>query len=167
MKMIHVYRLFKNMRFFVSICMFINIVNAQIFPKDLPSFKIRLTDGNGFTYKDLKKGTACVLIYFSPSCDHCKLFITTMLNYVDLLDSKQIILISFEDIKEVREFDTKYYISAHRNVKIGSEGYTFVVQKFYNIRQFPFVVTFNKNRIFEKKIPWRLPVDSMVKALAR
>lgn len=45
----------------------------------IPPFKIRLTNGEGFTYQQVDKNKPLVLIYFSPSCDHCKAFTEALL----------------------------------------------------------------------------------------
>lgn len=110
----------------------------------IPPFKIRLVDGKGYTYKDLKKDLPTLLIYFQPDCLHCQQFAAALEKRLPLLSDRQIVLISFAHIKEVSFFDRQYHLSSHPDVKIGSEGYTFLVQKYYQIEHFPFVACFDK-----------------------
>jgi len=140
-------------------------VFAQSNNKGLAPFKIRLTNGEGYTYDKLKKNKPVILIYFSPTCDHCKTFTEAMLKRINNLQHSQIIMISYEDIKEVKAFDDAYKLSSHQNIKIGSEGYTFVVQKYYNIQHFPFVAEFGKNGKLEKMISWNLKPEEIAAQL--
>ncbi|MEP6684565.1 MAG: hypothetical protein ABJA35_14945 [Parafilimonas sp.] len=131
-------------------------VFAQSTNKGLAPFKIRLVNGEGYTYNQLKQNEPVILIYFSPTCDHCKTFTEAMLKRINKLQDRQIVMISYEDIKEVKAFDDAYKLSNHQNIKIGSEGYTFVVQKYYNIQHFPFVAEFGKDGKLKKIISWNL-----------
>jgi thioredoxin-related protein len=134
--------------------------NAGIAP-----FKIRLVNGEGFTYTQLKKNEPVILIYFSPTCDHCKSFTKAFLKRIDELQHDQIIMISYEHINAVKAFDEEYKLSSHQNIKIGSEGYTFVVQKYYNIQHFPFIAEYDKNGKPKKIVPWNLKPEEMAAQL--
>ena len=131
----------------------------------IPPFKIRLTNGEGYTYKQLEKNKPVVLIYFSATCEHCKTFTEAMLKRINQLQNKQLVMISYEDIKEVKAFDDAYKLSNHQNIKIGSEGYTFVVQKYYNIQHFPFVAEFDKYGKLKKIIDWNLKSEEIASQL--
>lgn len=71
-------------------------------------------------------------------------------------------MISYVHIKEVQAFDKQYHLSEHPNIKIGSEGQTFVVQQYYQIQHFPFVGVFDKNGKLVKIISDKLPPEKMV-----
>lgn len=107
-------------------------------------FKITLIDGKTFTANQLKKNTPTVLIYFSPDCDHCKNFTTELLKYKDALKDKQIVMVTYLPVSEIKPFDSLYHISSMPNFKIGTEGYTFIVRNYYDVQRFPFVVLYNK-----------------------
>jgi len=118
-------------------------INISNYPKAIPPFKIRLVDGKGFTYKDLDKNKPLVLIYFQPDCPECQAFTAALAKKLPALKDLQIVMITFEDLKLVKAFDEKYHLSQHPNLKIGSEGYTFIVQKYYQIEHFPIVACFD------------------------
>lgn len=145
---------------FSYICCF-----AQSSHNGIAPFKIKLTSGAGFTYNQLEKNKPVILIYFSPTCDHCKVFTEAMLKRIKALQNSQLIMISYVDIKEVKAFDETYKLASHRNIKIGSEGYTFVVQKYYNIQRFPFVAEYDKNGKLKKIIPGGLKPEEIANQL--
>ncbi len=137
-----------------------NNINTGIAP-----FKIRLVNGEGFTYQQLKKDKPVILIYFSPTCDHCKHFTEAFLKRANKLQNYQVVMISYVDIKDVKAFDDEYKLSQHHNIKIGSEGYTFIVQKYYNIQRFPFVAEYDKNNKLKKIISWNLKPEEIANQL--
>lgn len=106
-------------------------------------FKITLLNGKSYTYNQLKKNTETVLIYFSPTCDHCKDFTSELLKHESVLKNKQIIMVTYVPIAEVKPFDSLYHISSKPNFKIGTEGYSFIVRKYYNVERFPYIVIYN------------------------
>jgi len=114
--------------------------------KNIAPFKIRLTNGEVFSYKDMKKNTPTVLIYFSPSCEHCNDFTKELVKHGSELKNKQVIFITYLSLEETLAFDKLYNLSSRPYFKIGSEGYTFVVQKYYNIQKFPYIVLYDKQQ---------------------
>ena len=128
-------------------------------------FKIRLTNGEGYTYQQLPKNKPVILIYFSPTCEHCKVFTESMLKRMDKFKDAQLVMMSYEDIKEVKSFDDIYKLSNHQNIKVGSEGYTFIVQKYYNIQRFPFVAEYDKYGKLKKIIRGDLKPEDIANKL--
>lgn len=115
-------------------------------------FKITLTNGKMFTYQDLKKNTPTVLVYFSPTCDHCKHFMNALMRNESQLKNKQIILITYLPLNEIKAFDQAYNAATKPYFKIGTEGLTFIVQKYYNIQKFPYIVLYDKQLKEVKKL---------------
>lgn len=145
---------------FISLFAFAQANNSSIAP-----FKIRLTNGQGYTYQMLPKNKSVILIYFSPTCEHCKLFTETMMKQIDKLKDDEVVMLSYEDIREVKSFDDIYKLSKHQNIKVGSEGYTFIVQKYYNIQRFPFVAEYDKYGKLKKIIRGDLKPEDIAKKL--
>lgn len=149
--------------------LFVLFLYIQGFPQNsnnsIAPFKIRLTNGDGYTYNQLVKNKPVILIYFSPTCEHCKAFTESMLKRINKLNNNQLVMISYVDIKEVKAFDDAYKLSSHQNIKIGSEGYTFVVQKYYHIQHFPFIAEYDKNGKLKKIIPWNLKPEEIANQL--
>jgi len=156
------------MKYFLCLFFFFHCAVAAFSQKDraaIPPFKIRLTNGDGFTYEQIDKSKSLILIYFSPSCEHCKAFTEAMLKQKKKWANKQIVMISYVHIRDVQAFDRLYHLSEHPDIKIGSEGQTFVVQQYYGIQHFPFVALFNKQGRLMKVIPDKLTPEAMVQLM--
>jgi len=117
-------------------------------------FKITLVDGKTYTYNQLTKNKPVVLVYFSPTCEHCQVFTQAMLKRRKELANMQIVMISYLPLNDVKKFDETYHLSSNPNIKVGTEGYTFIVQKYYNVQRFPFVVEYNKEGKLSKVVPY-------------
>ena len=129
-------------------------------------FKITLVNGKPYTYQQVKKNTPTVLVYFSPTCDHCKNFTKELLTHDKQLRSKQIIMVTYEPVSEMKPFDSTFGISSKPYIKMGTEGYTFIVQKFYGVQRFPFVAMYNKSGKLVKTIPFVTEPEEAAKEIA-
>ena len=140
--------------FCVALCSMAFAQQAKTTKTAIAPFKIRLVNGEGFTYQQLAKNKPTILVYFSPTCDHCKKFTEAMLKRKKDLANKQIVMISYLPLNEVKQFDDEFHLSSYPNIKVGTEGYTFIVQKYYNVQRFPFVVEYDKGGKLSKIVPY-------------
>src|SRR5690606_28664523 len=69
--------------------------------KGLPMIDLTLIDGDRYTNRDVKSGPL-VLIYFSPDCDHCQQFISSLLQRESLIKKRQVLLASFVEVDQLR-----------------------------------------------------------------
>jgi hypothetical protein len=111
--------------------------------KEIPPFNILLTNSTYFKASGVTKNVPLVLIYFDPTCEHCKAFTTSLIQHIKDLRKTQIIMISYTPFSQVKQFETDFHLNRYSNIKVGTEGYTFVVQRYYHIDKFPFVALFN------------------------
>ena len=135
-------------RILLSILLILSL--AQSFAKGdgiagIAHFKIMMVSNQVFTYSQLKKKKPVVLIYFSPSCEHCQKFTAELVKHKAALAEKQIIMVAYEPLDEVKKFYVTYGLAAYPNIKVGTEGYSFIVQQYYQIQRFPFIAIYNKN----------------------
>jgi thioredoxin-related protein len=127
-------------------------------------FVITLADGKTFKAEDLKKQPT-VLIYFSPDCDHCKDFTKSMLkNYKGVAD-KQIVMATYYSIESIKKFITQFDLNKYSNIKVGTEGSSFIVRNYYNVENFPFVALYDKNGKEIKLIPANATIKDILKAM--
>ncbi len=110
----------------------------------VPPFKILLTNGSYFGYKNLQINKPLMLIYFSPDCDHCKDFTQTLRGKMGELRGVQIIMVSYFPLKSLQKFNTDFKLSEFSNIKIGTEGNSFLIPGYFKIGKFPFTVLYNK-----------------------
>ncbi|MEP6684518.1 MAG: redoxin domain-containing protein [Parafilimonas sp.] len=124
-----------------------NCVHAQSkpIPNTFPVFNLKLTDSSIFKSASIKKGKPAMVIYFSPTCDHCQIFISELLKNMQSFKNYKIILVTYVDISEVKKFEEDYHLKDYKNVIAGTEGADFIVRYFYNVSTFPFTALYNKN----------------------
>lgn len=137
---------------FVAIGAFAQSANK----KSIPPFDIELTNTKHLKAADLQKNVPLMLVYFSPTCEHCKEFTKSFLAHINDLGKIQIVMITYLPVKDVAAFENEFALSKYPNVSAGSEGYSFTVQKFYSIKTFPFTALFNSKsvlNIFYRTVP--------------
>ena len=136
--------------FCISLAVFLIIssyAQAQSKPiaKTFPVFTLKLTDESVFKSASVKKGNPAMVIYFSPTCDHCQNFISDILKNMEAFKNYTIILVTYVDISEVKKFEEDYHLKKYKNIIAGTEGIDFTVRYFYNVTTFPFTALYNKN----------------------
>lgn len=146
--------------------LFLLIAVFAVAQKGMAPFKLTQVNGKEYSYNQLKKNTETVLIYFSPTCDHCINFTKALLTHEKELANKQIVMVTYVPMSEIKPFDSTYKISSKPNFKIGTEGYTFIVRKFYDVQRFPFIVLYNKQMQLVKKLNSLDAPDVLAKQVA-
>ena len=126
-----------------------NEVNAQntVAKNTIPPFRILLTNMQYLKAAELDKNLLKLIVYFDPTCEHCKTFTADLLKHKNDLAKTQIIMISYTPVAQVKTFETELNLTKYPNIKIGTEGTTFIVRYFYNIERFPFVALHDKKGI--------------------
>jgi hypothetical protein len=124
---------------------FVNLqaIQAQDLKNKLPDFKIALTNSTYFDGRNIKKAAPVMFVYFLPDCNECENFTKVLLDNIKALQGIQIIMITNTSLKEVSQFEQHFNLKRYSNIKVGSEGKTFVFQRQFNIETFPFVALFN------------------------
>jgi thiol-disulfide isomerase/thioredoxin len=128
---------------------------AQTMPTTIPPYKILTTKDQNLTSADLEKNKPVMIIYFAPDCPHCQKLIKDMKPSMGKFKNIQVIMITFSDIRMVKTFENDYGLKAYPNFILGTEGYTYTVQRFYQLKHTPFVAIYDKNgklvQAFEKQ----------------
>jgi thiol-disulfide isomerase/thioredoxin len=130
-------------------------------------FKIILTNGQSFQYTQLKKNEPVVLVYFSPDCDHCKEFAKHLIANYAIVQNKQVVMITYLPLPEVQQFDQQFKLSGHKNIKIGTEGFSFTVQAYYNVQHFPFLALYDKNGNQKVQFKEEVPFEKIKAAIVK
>ena len=141
----------------ISITLFAFFICFTVFSQSnktaIAPFKITLVNGKPYTYNQLKKNTLTAVIYFSPTCEHCKEFTEVLLKHQDQIKDKQLVMITYLPLADLKTFDSLYNLSAKPFFKLGTEGYSFIVRKYYNVERFPFVALYDKQMKLVKILP--------------
>ena len=117
-----------------------NKVLAKAVFEELPElYRILKTDSTWATPANLKRRRT-VLIYFSPDCPHCQHLTMQMREKIKQFGDAQIVMITWSnnyDIRAIKSFVKEFNLTKYRNIIVGTEGYTYVVQKYYKIETTP------------------------------
>ncbi|WP_138475281.1 TlpA family protein disulfide reductase [Dyadobacter bucti] len=127
-------------------------------------FQIRLTSGHMYTASQLAPGPV-VLVYFSPDCDHCQDFTKDLVKNYSVVANKQVVMVTFQPMEMVKPFVTQYGLASYPNFKVGTEGTTLTVQKYYQIRSFPYIAIYDKTGKLVRTFEGEQPHAEIFKAL--
>lgn len=128
--------------------------------KNIPPYKILNTDSVYVTPANLKKNVPVMIMYFAPDCPHCQHVTMEITKHIKEFGNTQIVMITFIDpkrqFKAITNFEKDYHLKKYPNFTVGTEGYTYVVQKFYQVATTPYEAVYDKNHKLVKtfaKIP--------------
>ena len=110
----------------------------------IPPFTILLTNGSYFGYKELPKDKAVILIYFAPDCEHCRDFTKKLIGRMRDFKKTQIIMVSHLPLRTMQQFNKDFGLDQFANVKVGTEGNSFLVPGYFKISKFPFTALFDR-----------------------
>ena len=132
--------------------------------KKIAPFKMQLTNGQQYTSAQLAKGPV-VLIYFSPDCEHCQAFTKDLIKNYPVVANKQVIMVTFQAMDMLKPFVTQYNLNKYLNFKVGTEGTSYVVQHYYQIRSFPYIAIYDKSGNLVKTYEGEQPHAEIFKTL--
>jgi thiol-disulfide isomerase/thioredoxin len=133
----------------------------------IPPFRMQLTSGQIFTSKNLSKEKPAIIIYFAPDCEHCQALIHGLLQRVNNFKNVQIILVSFEPLSMVINFERDYHLSPYSNIKCGTEIPAFYFKNLFNLNKTPFTVLYDKKGKLIISYQNETPLDDLIKHLNR
>jgi thiol-disulfide isomerase/thioredoxin len=139
--------------------------------KNLPPYKILTTDSTYVTPANLKKNVPVMIMYFAPDCPHCQHLTEQLTKRMKDFGNTQIVMITFVDpqrqYKAMTKFVKDYGLKKYPNITVGTEGYTYVVQKFYQVLTTPYEAVYDKSHQLVKVFPKIPDVDDLVKAIKK
>jgi len=133
----------KKLVFFLSLVIASACTRAQTTPPVIAPYKILTTKDVYSTPADLPKNKPVMLIYFATDCGHCQKLITDMKPYMKDFEDMQVVMITFSDIRMVKSFQNDYGLTAWPNFTLGTEGYTYTVQKYYKLQHTPYIAIYD------------------------
>jgi hypothetical protein len=151
------------MKFLISLSILLGVItsaqaqNTQPVKAGLPPFDIQLANGNHYRASDLNKDQPVMVVYFDPDCDHCRIFIDGFLKNIDLFNQVQVVFVTYVPLQRVKEFVTSDGLDKYPQIKVGTEGNSFIVRYHYNVAQFPYVALHKQNgdliATYESEVP--------------
>jgi hypothetical protein len=110
----------------------------------VPPFRITEVGGHVFTKSQLKPHTPLMIVYFSPTCDHCQHFVQALAPHLDQFKGTQIVMVTFVPVTELVNFAKAYKLDKPF-IRMGTEGFSFIVRNYFNIQTFPFIALYDKH----------------------
>src|SRR5580658_1733133 len=97
----------------------------------LPPFNLLKVDSTTYLTKDdVKKHHQTIVMFFSPTCDHCKHQTNDILEAGDKFKNIEIVMATYQPFNEMKDFYEHYHIADHPNIKMGRDE-KFVLPPFY------------------------------------
>src|SRR5690242_21912926 len=84
----------------------------------IPPFNILLTNAKYLKAAELKNDASKMIIYFDPTCNHCKNFTEQLLEHEKELLKTQIIMISYASLPTIKKFETDFNLAKYSNIKV-------------------------------------------------
>jgi thioredoxin-related protein len=132
---------------------------------NIPPFKILKQDSTWFTPANLKKNKAVVIIYFSPDCSHCQHLMYEMKPKMKEFGDAQIVMVTFMEydmLKMVKDFYKTFDLAKYPNITVGTEGHTYIVQRYYEVATTPYIAVYDKKGKLVKAYSKAPTVDELI-----
>jgi hypothetical protein len=63
-------------------------------------------------------------------------------------------MVTYLPLDELKPFVSEFNLNKYSTIKVGTEGYSFVVRKYYNVERFPFIAVYDKQIQLKKILPY-------------
>jgi thioredoxin-related protein len=129
----------------------------------VPPISLLQADSSLLTKAQLKKAPV-LLMFFSPSCDHCQHQVADMIKRMEEFKNTQWVLATYQPFEEMVEFIKTYELDKYPNIKVGRDE-KFVLPAFYHIQSLPYLALYNKKGDLVNTWQGNVAVDTLLKAL--
>lgn len=129
----------------------------------VPPISLLQADSSLLTKAQLKKDPV-IIMFFSPSCDHCQHQIKDMLKRIEEFKRTQFVLATYQPFEEMVSFIKEYELPKYPNIKVGRDT-KFTLPPFYHIQSLPYLALYNKKGDLVNTWQGNVAVDTLLKAL--
>lgn len=109
-------------------------------------------------------------MYFSPDCSHCQHFVYELKPKMMELGDAQIVMVTFTDFTRlimIRNFVRDFDLAKYHNIIVGTEGHTYVVQKYYQVESTPYIAVYDRKGKLVKAFPKAPTIDELIAAIKK
>ena len=149
----------------VTACICLLQINSHAQSVSFPEINITQANGEKFTTAQIPNDKQIALIYFSPECDHCQVFMKSFFKSANEFKNTQVLMITYLPLDRVVKFESEYPVSKYKNIVAGTEGMSFVVRDFYQIKEMPFAIMYDKQGKLIGKFEREIPIDKIINTL--
>ena len=129
----------------------------------VPQLQLLQVDSSTFTKDNLKKHQPLIIMYFSPSCEHCKHQWEDMTKNMDDLKKYQILMVTYQPFEEMVDFYKTQHVAQYSNIKLARDT-KFVLPPFYRIQSLPYMALYDKKGNLVTTFEGNVKIDKMLKA---
>lgn len=124
----------------------------------IPPYRLLTKDSTYITPANLKKNKPVMIVYFSPDCTHCQHFTLEMKeefekekkSKVHTLRNTQIVMATWTQLQEIQLFYKDYELAKYPNIVVGTEGTTYLIQRYYQVKTTPYIAIYSKSGLLVK-----------------
>ena len=111
-----------------------------------------------------------MIIYFSPDCSHCQHMVYEMKPKMKQFSNVQIVMVTFTEydrLKMIQNFQRDFNLAKYHNITIGTEGHSYIVQKYYQVRTTPYIAIYDRNGNLVKAYDKAPSIDQLIAAVKK
>lgn len=154
--------------FLISLSLFfLSHIDIDAQSGKLPPFSILQPNGKKFRAQNLPFEKPIIIIYFSPDCEDCLLFMDKFFNRINDFNKASVVMITYLPIENVAKFDVKYKTGRYKNITVGTEGSSFFVKDYYKIMDMPFAALYDKNGNIQISYQKNIPLNELSNKLLK
>lgn len=129
--------------------------------KEMPALIFLNLDSTEFNTFNIPQGKNSVLIYFSPTCEHCEMLTQEIIQNLDSFPHTVFYMISPVDMSVTRDFDAKYNVSQQKNMDIYKDA-QHLFATYYGIKFLPFIVIYDKKKQLIKAVEGGIKMEELM-----
>ena len=107
-----------------------------------------------------------MIMYFSPTCDHCQVQTDSMLRHMNKFNDVEIVMASYSSIPEMKIFYEEKQLGRYNNIKMGYDSKYFF-PPFYKMLNLPFMALYNKKGNFITSFNGNASIEKILEAFGR
>jgi thioredoxin-related protein len=152
----------------VLILGFCFVLNSNGQSNKVPPFRMMMGNNKVFRAEDFPMGKPMLIVYFSPECEDCHVFIEAMLTRIQDFKNVSIAMVTYMTGDIVSKYVVKNSLNMYTNIYVGTEGNTLFLKNYYKIVNFPYVVLYNKEGDLIVKYTTReVDIDDLVSRIRK
>lgn len=132
--------------------------------KTIPEFSYQNIKEGIFTNQNLKAETPTIFIYFNTECEYCNEEAQMIHENLKTFENVQIIFISFENIKQIKNFAQNHQLINHDNVHFLHDSKNTFASTF-DINSLPCLLLYDKKQNLIEKVKGQTKPEILIKKL--
>ncbi len=127
----------------------------------IPKLDLVKIDSSLITKEGLHKGQPVLIMYFSPTCEHCIVQWKEMTDRMNDLKEYQIVMATYQPFDEMVDFYKKNQLGNYKNIQVGRDT-RFALPPFYVINNLPYFALYDKKGNLITTFEGNVKVDSLI-----